>query len=61
MSEGARALSLNLVRRVVAKETAEHMVPAALHVLDFIPRLANFKPDLVRLRALMASGPQPQS
>ena len=61
MSEGARPPSLNLVRRVVAKETAEHMVPAALHLLDFIPRLANFKPDLVRLRALMVSGPQPRS
>jgi acyl-coenzyme A synthetase/AMP-(fatty) acid ligase len=61
MSEGVRPPSLNLVRRVVAKETAEHMAPAAVHVLDSIPRLANFKPDLVRLRALMASGPQPRS
>jgi acyl-coenzyme A synthetase/AMP-(fatty) acid ligase len=52
MDRGAKAPSLGAVRRAVIKETAEHMAPAALHVLDSLPRLANFKPDLVRLNAM---------
>ncbi len=42
------------VRRTVARLTAEHMAPAEVHVLGEIPRLANFKPDMVRLRAMSA-------
>lgn len=42
------------LRRAVSAATAEHMVPSAIHVLATIPRLANYKPDLVRLRAMAA-------
>jgi acyl-coenzyme A synthetase/AMP-(fatty) acid ligase len=52
IAAGAIAPSLGAIGRKVAKETAEHMVPASLHVLPSIPRLANFKPDLIRLRAI---------
>jgi acyl-coenzyme A synthetase/AMP-(fatty) acid ligase len=52
MADGVTQPSPGLVRRAVAKEAAEHMAPAEIHVLAAIPRLANFKPDLVRLRAL---------
>ncbi len=52
MRPGARAISATEVRRIVAKETADHMAPAAVHMLDSIPRLANFKPDLMQLNSL---------
>ena len=52
LTPGARAVSTAEVRRVVVQETAEHMSPAQVHVLDVIPRLANFKPDLMRLKSL---------
>jgi acyl-coenzyme A synthetase/AMP-(fatty) acid ligase len=52
MMPGARPPSAADVRRAVARETADHMTPAVVHILDFIPRLANFKPDLMRLKAL---------
>jgi acyl-coenzyme A synthetase/AMP-(fatty) acid ligase len=55
MAPGAEPPSLSAVRGTVAKETADHMAPATLHVLDSIPRLANFKPDLVRLTAMSGS------
>ena len=51
MAVGVAPPSPAAVRRIVAEETADHMAPSELHVLDAIPRLANFKPDLVRLRA----------
>jgi acyl-coenzyme A synthetase/AMP-(fatty) acid ligase len=54
MAEGIARPSPGVVRRAVASETAEHMAPAEIHMLDAIPRLANFKPDLVRLRAMSA-------
>jgi acyl-coenzyme A synthetase/AMP-(fatty) acid ligase len=41
-----------LARETVMTATAEHMAPAAIHVLAQIPRLANYKPDLVRLDQL---------
>ena len=53
MAPGTTPPSRGAVRRAVAKETADHMAPAALHVLDSVPRLANFKPDLVRLRTML--------
>lgn len=56
MAQGVAPPSATTVRRVVAKETADHMAPVEVHVLDSIPRLANFKPDLVRLRAMSGSG-----
>jgi acyl-coenzyme A synthetase/AMP-(fatty) acid ligase len=46
-----------LARETVIAATVEHMAPAAIHVLDRIPRLPNFKPDLVRL--LNAANRQP--
>lgn len=42
------------LRRHVAAETAEHMAPAQVIMLDEIPRLASHKPDLVRLEAMAA-------
>lgn len=54
MAEGVAPPPASDVRRAVAKETADHMAPAEMHVLDSIPRLANFKPDLVRLKAMSA-------
>jgi acyl-coenzyme A synthetase/AMP-(fatty) acid ligase len=54
MAEGVAPPPASDVRRAVAKETADHMAPAEVHVLDSIPRLANFKPDLVRLKAMSA-------
>jgi acyl-coenzyme A synthetase/AMP-(fatty) acid ligase len=53
MSPGAARVSAAEVRRAVAHQTADHMAPAAVHVLDSIPRLANFKPDLMRLRSML--------
>ncbi len=52
MLPGVRVPSAADVRRAVARETAEHMAPAIVRVLDVIPRLANFKPDLMRLKSL---------
>ena len=42
------------LRRAVATATAEHMVPGRIEMLDVIPRLANYKPDLKRLEAMLA-------
>jgi len=38
-----------LARQRVIQATAEHMAPAEIYVLEEIPRLANYKPDLVKL------------
>jgi acyl-coenzyme A synthetase/AMP-(fatty) acid ligase len=50
--DGGSTLSPGDVRRAVARQTADHMAPAGIHFVDAIPRLANLKPDLVRLTAL---------
>jgi len=42
------------LRRTVAAATAEHMAPSIIRVLPAIPRLANHKPDLVALQAMIA-------
>ena len=52
MQPGFQAPAAADVRRAVAQETADHMAPAVVHVLDYVPRLANFKPDLMRLKIL---------
>jgi acyl-coenzyme A synthetase/AMP-(fatty) acid ligase len=52
MKEGFTPPALNTIRQLVAKETADQMAPTGLYVLDSIPRLANFKPDNVRLKAM---------
>ncbi len=46
---GAQLPSVSQMRRHVAGKTAEHMAPGDIRVLQEIPRLANHKPDLVRL------------
>src|SRR5262249_20057094 len=55
-AQGVAPPPLGVVCPAVARETAEHMAPAEIHVLDVIPRLTNFKPDLVRLRAMSMKG-----
>jgi acyl-coenzyme A synthetase/AMP-(fatty) acid ligase len=47
-------LNLADARRAVRAATAEHMVPADIRVVDEIPRLANYKPDLRALDSLLA-------
>jgi acyl-coenzyme A synthetase/AMP-(fatty) acid ligase len=42
------------LRRAVATTIAEHMAPSEIRVLDAIPRLANYKPDLTRLDRMLA-------
>ncbi len=42
------------LRRAVVASTAEHMAPGEIRVLAEIPRLANYKPDLVRLDAMLS-------
>jgi acyl-coenzyme A synthetase/AMP-(fatty) acid ligase len=42
------------LRRAVATSVAEHMTPSQVRVLDQIPRLSNYKPDLTRLDAMLA-------
>ncbi len=51
----APAPAMAALRRAVAQETADQMAPAEIRVLDAIPRLANYKPDLVRLTSLIGS------
>jgi len=41
------------LRRAVAAGAAEHMVPSEIRFLPEIPRLANYKPDLQRLDAML--------
>ena len=45
-NEAPRAADL---RKVVMDATAEHMAPKRIHFIDAIPRLPNYKPDLVTL------------
>lgn len=44
-----------MLRRAVAEQTADHMIPHEIRVLEELPRLHNGKPDLVRLTALQGS------
>jgi hypothetical protein len=46
---------LPALRRLVASACAEHMTPSIIRVLPAIPRLANHKPDLLALQAMLAS------
>lgn len=52
MAPGVVAPATSDVRHRVAQKTADHMAPADVVFLNAIPRLANFKPDLVRLGEL---------
>ena len=51
---GTEPMSTADLRRHVARETAEHMVPHAFRVVEEFPRLYNGKPDLVLLAGLAA-------
>jgi acyl-coenzyme A synthetase/AMP-(fatty) acid ligase len=51
---GATPPLLGAVRQAVGAATAEHMAHAEIHYIAEIPRLPNFKPDLVRLGTLAA-------
>ena len=46
---GAGLPTIAQMRRHVAARTAEHMTPGEIRAVETIPRLANHKPDLVRL------------
>ena len=46
---GAELPTIAQMRRHVAARTAEHMTPGEIRAVVAIPRLANHKPDLVRL------------
>jgi len=54
LENGVMPPSLGAVRQVVGAATAEHMAPTEIHYLSRIPRLPNFKLDLVRLDMLAA-------
>jgi acyl-coenzyme A synthetase/AMP-(fatty) acid ligase len=43
------AISPRQIRAALAAELPPHMVPGEIHLVDGIPRLPNFKPDLVAL------------
>ena len=43
-----------VLRRAVVAATAEHMAPGDIRVLAEIPRLANYKPDLVKLDKMLS-------
>jgi acyl-coenzyme A synthetase/AMP-(fatty) acid ligase len=47
-------IDASVLRRAVAVSVAEHMTPSQVRVLESIPRLANYKPDLTRLDAMLA-------
>ncbi|MEH3038408.1 MAG: AMP-binding protein [Sphingomonas adhaesiva] len=53
--DGDEAPDAATLRRAVGLATAEHMIPRTIRVIDTIPRLANYKPDLVRLRTLFTT------
>ena len=53
---GSPAPRVKELRRMVAQATADHMVPKSFHMVAEIPRLPNFKPDLVRLAAMAREG-----
>jgi acyl-coenzyme A synthetase/AMP-(fatty) acid ligase len=60
LSAPGTTLDQSDLRRAVLASTAEHMVPSVVQVLDEIPRLANYKPDLQALdRMLDASTQRP--
>lgn len=54
LEPGAAQPSLGAIRQSISAATAEHMAPSEVHYLSEIPRLANFKPDLVRLDRIAA-------
>jgi acyl-coenzyme A synthetase/AMP-(fatty) acid ligase len=52
---GSAPLSPGAIRAALAGELPSHMVPAEIHLLDSLPRLSSFKPDLVALARRDAS------
>ena len=57
LQEGTAAPTAADLRRRVAKATAEHMTPSEVRFLPTIPRLANYKPDLVLLDRMLTQTP----
>lgn len=51
-ADPAQPLDLPELRRRISTATAEHMVPSAFKILERIPRLPNYKPDLQALERL---------
>lgn len=49
------APDLPALRRAVASACADHMTPSTIRALAAIPRLANHKPDLLALEAMLAA------
>lgn len=49
------------VQTALRGEAPPHMIPAEVHVLDKIPRLANYKPDVLRLMAIDAAHTPPSA
>lgn len=57
LQEGKAAPSAAALRRRVAEATANHMIPSEVRFLPAIPRLANYKPDLVLLDQMLTETP----
>lgn len=58
VATNGEAIDTKALRRHVAEETAEYMAPSRIVVLDTMPQLANYKPDLLALER-MAAGAAP--
>lgn len=54
VEQDGAAIDATALRRHVAAETAEHMAPVQVVKVEAIPRLANHKPDLVKLQEMAA-------
>jgi non-ribosomal peptide synthetase component F len=48
-TNGTRPISLRQLRAALRAELPPHLMPAHIHLIERIPRLPNFKPDLVAL------------
>jgi acyl-coenzyme A synthetase/AMP-(fatty) acid ligase len=49
VAEGSGTISLQQLRGALRGELPSHLMPAEIHFIPGIPRLPNFKPDLVAL------------
>jgi acyl-coenzyme A synthetase/AMP-(fatty) acid ligase len=49
VASGPGLVSLRHIRDTLRSELPPHMMPADIHLIDRIPRLPNFKPDLIAL------------
>jgi acyl-coenzyme A synthetase/AMP-(fatty) acid ligase len=58
-ASGPATVSLRQIRDALRAELPPHMLPAEIHLVDNIPRLPNFKPDLVALARRETGAPAP--